>query len=173
MDFNQNYFEIFGLPVEYRVDMDTLADRFLELQKQVHPDKFVSATDQEQRLSMQWATLVNSANETLKSPLKRALYMLEIREVEVAHNPTLAPSFLMQQIELREQLESIENNDAGLKQVEDFKNEVRAVINGIEEQFAASIVADPQQAEQIVYEFQFMNKLLSEANDLEERMLDY
>ena len=114
MDFNRNYFEIFGLPVDYAVAEGLLADRFLDLQKQVHPDRFAAGTDQEKRLAMQWATLVNTANETLRAPLPRAIYMLELRGVALKHNPALPPSFLMDQIDLREQLEEIEEDEGDL-----------------------------------------------------------
>jgi molecular chaperone HscB len=107
VDFNKNYFDIFGLPVDYAVDQELLADRFLELQKEVHPDRFVVRTDQEKRLAMQWSTLVNTANETLRASLPRAVYLLGLRGIELEHNPTLPPAFLMEQIDLREQLESI------------------------------------------------------------------
>ena len=105
MDFNQNYFEIFGLPIDFNVDSDQLAERYRELQKELHPDRFASSTDQEKRLSMQWSALVNTGRETLRAPLPRAIYMLELRGLTVDHNPRLPPEFLMQQIELREELE--------------------------------------------------------------------
>ena len=73
MDFNKNDFEMFGLPVDYALDQGLLADRFLDLQKQVHPDRFAAGTDQEKRLAMEWATLVNTATETLRVPLPRAM----------------------------------------------------------------------------------------------------
>ena len=173
MNFNQNYFEIFGLPVAYDVDLGLLSDRFLELQKEVHPDRFASRTEQEKRLAMQWATLLNSANDTLKSPLKRAIYLLQLEGVELEDNPQLPPEFLMEQIELREQLEDIEESDANLDELDAFKKEVKAVIASIERTFANSVADDLLQAETLVYEMQFLNKLLVSANQLEEKLLDY
>lgn len=173
MNFNQNYFEIFGLPVAYDVDLGLLSDRFLELQKEVHPDRFASRTEQEKRLAMQWATLLNSANDTLKSPLKRAIYLLQLGGIELEDNPQLPPEFLMEQIELREQLEDIEESDANLDELDAFKKEVKAVIASIERTFANSVADDLLQAETLVYEMQFLNKLLVSANQLEEKLLDY
>lgn len=173
MNFNQNYFEIFGLPVAYDVDLGLLSDRFLELQKEVHPDRFASRTEQEKRLAMQWATLLNSANDTLKSPLKRAIYLLQLEGIELEDNPQLPPEFLMEQIELREQLEDIEESDANLDELDAFKKEVKAVIASIERTFANSVADDLLQAETLVYEMQFLNKLLVSANQLEEKLLDY
>lgn len=173
MDFNQNYFQIFGLTEAYDIDLGLLSDRFLELQKEVHPDRFVSHTDQEKRLAMQWATLVNSANEVLKSPLKRAVYLLEQKGIALDENPQLSPAFLMEQIELREQLEEIEDGKADLAALDVFKSEVQGVLKRIETQYSEAIESDLARAEGLVYEMQFLHKLLVAANQLEEKLLDY
>ncbi len=173
MDFNQNYFEIFGLPVSFDVNIELLSDQYRELQKSVHPDKFVDATDQEKRLSMQWTTYINSGYTTLKEPLNRALYMLELQEITIAENPVLSPDFLMEQIELREELEDIEDNPAGIDQLEDFKRRVLGVMKKLEEDFVAAISGNLEAAEEVVYKMQFMNKLLTDADHLEEKLLEY
>jgi len=73
----------------------------------VHPDRFAAAGDAERRASMQWTTRVNEAYRTLRSPVQRARYLLELAGVDVAleTNTSMAPEFLMRQMELREALE--------------------------------------------------------------------
>ena len=66
VDLTKNYYEVFGLPVQYEVDLDALASSFRELQSQVHPDKFVNGTDEERRIAMQSTGFLNEANDTLK-----------------------------------------------------------------------------------------------------------
>ena len=158
----------------YQVDTDLLADRYRELQLSVHPDKFADASDQEKRLSVQWATQVNAAYITLKEPLKRAIYMLEMSNTNIEHNPTLDPMFLMEQIELREALEDIEaSGDAGLTQLDQYRADVNKVFENLQRDFDAQINDSIIEAEQTVYKMQFVHKLLAEANQLEERFLDY
>jgi len=173
VDLNKNYFEIFGLPVNYAVDQELLADRFLDLQKQVHPDRFAAGTDQEKRLAMQWATLVNTANETLRLPLPRAIYLLALSGINLEHNPTLPPEFLMDQIDLREQLESIEEGENNLEELDSFRKKMQQAINKVQAEFKESLDEDIGKAERLVYELQFLSKLLISANRLEEKMLDY
>lgn len=173
MDFKQNYFEIFGLPVTFQVDINLLADRYLEMQKEVHPDNFSSSTDQEKRLSMQWATVVNTANETLRSPLRRAIYLLDLHGRKIAANPVLPPAFLMQQIELRERLEEIEEATNALEELDEFKADLQQSMKTVEQDFDKAFGVDNLAAEQAVYGLQFMNKLLVAANQLEEKLLDY
>lgn len=171
MDFNQNYFEIFGLPIDYRVDTAELASRYLELQKEIHPDKFASSTEHEKRLAMQWSSLVNTANETLASPLQRAVYMLELKGLTIDHNPSLPPEFLMKQIELREELEDLEEDDAGIDKLDEFRKRVTDEIGGLEIEYGES--SNDEKSLTLVYEMQFLNKLLIAADHLEEKLLDY
>lgn len=176
MDFNQNYFEIFQLPVSFDLDEDQLAARHRQLQSTVHPDKFVSATDHEKRLSLQWATQINSAYDTLRAPLPRAIYLLALKDVNIEDNPQLDPMFLMEQIELREQLEDIgeqSDSEAALTSLGSFKVDVDARMAGLQLEFAAHYEADAGAAEQAVYKLQFINKLRQAADHLEEKLLDY
>ena len=173
MDFNKNYFEIFGLPVDFAVDQGILADRFLDLQKQVHPDRFAAGTDQEKRLAMQWATLVNTGNETLREPLKRAIYLLALSGIELENNPTLPPEFLIHQIDLREELESIEESEGNLEELDSFRKKMEQAINKVQAEFKESLDEDAGKAEQLVYELQFLSKLMVSADRLEEKLLDY
>ena len=174
MDFKQDYFEIFQLPRAYRLDVTELGERFRQLQKSVHPDKFVNANDKEKRLSMQWAGQINAAYTTLKSSLPRAIYLLGLDGTDISNNPVLDPGFLMEQIELRETLEEIERSDEPLSTLEHFKAEVEKIMASFEEEFAVSDSdGDHMKAEQAVYKLQFMNKLLLAANSVEEKLLDY
>ena len=93
---------------------------------------------------------------------------------DIADNPVLDPVFLMEQIELREELEEIERTDGPLATLDNFKTEVEKIMASFEEEFAASYSGgDHFKAEQAVYKLQFMNKLLLAANSVEEKLLDY
>ena len=150
-----------------------LDDRYRDLQRSVHPDKHVGASDQDKRLSMQWATVINEGYTTLKSPLKRAIYLLKLQDREIEHNPSLPGDFLMAQIELREELEEIVEDADGLARLEEFKGKIESVLKTLESDFAAQIDAQLVEAEQTTYKMQFMHKLYTEANRLEEKLLDY
>ena len=73
MDITSNYFDIFGLPVGYEIDLNLLAERYRSLQRQFHPDKYTGKPAREQRLAEQYASVLNQAYSELKSPLQRAL----------------------------------------------------------------------------------------------------
>ena len=123
---------------------------------------------------MQWATQINEAYATLKSALPRAIYLLGLEGEDIAHNPALEPAFLMQQIELREELEEIELAGTSLDSLDEFKGEVEAVMKSLETGFSSFYQSkDLVGAKQVVYKLQFMNKLLVAAHNVEEKLLDY
>ena len=107
INFQQNHFELFGLPPRFRLDLAQLERAYRDIQSRVHPDKFVHAGDAERRVSMQSATRVNEAYRTLKSPLARARYLLALHDVDVQSESNIAmpPEFLLQQMQWRESVE--------------------------------------------------------------------
>src|SRR6476469_925610 len=102
----QNHFDLFHLPARFSIDMGALDAAYRDVQGQVHPDRFVNATDAEKRVAMQWATRANEAYQTLKNPQKRARYLCEINGVDLQteSNTAMPMDFLMQQMEWREAL---------------------------------------------------------------------
>ena len=104
MDFNADHFSLFGLPRAYGLNPAELDRRYRDIQLQIHPDKFTHAGDAERRLSLQWATRINEAYQTLKNPLLRAQYLLHLAAHDVgAHDNTAMPAdFLIEQMEWRE-----------------------------------------------------------------------
>jgi len=102
-----NHFELFGLVPEFSLDVERLEAAYRDIQSKVHPDRFVGAGDAERRASMQTTTRVNEAYRTLKSPVLRAQYLLEMNGVDLGFetNTAMPREFLMEQMELRERLE--------------------------------------------------------------------
>lgn len=102
----QNHFDLFQLPARFTLDMGALDAAYRDVQGQVHPDRFVNATDAEKRVAMQWATRANEAYQTLKNPQKRARYLCEQNGVDLQteSNTAMPMEFLMQQMEWREAL---------------------------------------------------------------------
>ena len=103
----RNDFQLFSLPLQFTISEAALTESFLKLQSVSHPDRFVSGTDSERRLSLQLATRVNEAYQRLRHPLSRARYLCELAGVAIdAETNTAMPShFLIEQMEWRETLD--------------------------------------------------------------------
>ena len=124
----ENHFALFQMMPSFAIDAAQLDAAYRELQARVHPDKFVAATDAEKRVAMQWATRANEAYQTLKQPLKRAVYLCEMNGVDLGmeSNTAMPPAFLMQQMEWREALDQArDTKDVAV--LEQLEAELRAV----------------------------------------------
>ena len=104
----QNYFELFNLPEKFQLDLEMLQENYRAIQKEIHPDRFATSSENEKVQSMIKSTQANDAYQTLKSPIKRAKYILSLHKS--IEKITLPPDFLMQQMEWEEHLEDIEKN---------------------------------------------------------------
>lgn len=104
-----NHFELFGLPSQFQLDGSLLSSKFRELQKRFHPDNFATASERDRLMSVQKAAQINDAYQVLKHPISRAEYILAEQGMEIrGEQQTMQdPMFLMEQMELREELEDI------------------------------------------------------------------
>ncbi len=175
LGLSENFFALFGLPVDFTVAQDQLVARYRELQQTVHPDRYASASDQERRVAMQRATQINEGYQTLKDPLARARYLLELNGVNWEdEKETMAdPEFLMEQMERRETLAEAREQDDPLATVGDLLDalgaDVRAMTGELGESFQSG---DLDQAKTLVRRLQFLYKLRSEAEALEADLED-
>ena len=108
----QNYFELFNLPEKFQIDLEMLQENYRAIQKEIHPDRFATSSENEKVQSMIKSTQANDAFQTLKYPIKRAKYILSLHKS--VEKITLPPDFLMQQIEWEEHFETIEKNSSEL-----------------------------------------------------------
>jgi len=110
----QNFFELFKLPEKFQIDTEKLQENYRSIQKEIHPDRFATSSENEKMQSMIKTTQINDAYQTLKSPIKRAKYILSLHKFN--EKVTLPPDFLMQQMEWEEHLEEIEKDKNELEQ---------------------------------------------------------
>ena len=175
VEFTQNYFEIFGLPVGFTIDTSILTERYRELQKTVHPDRFTNASDRDRRFAVQQSAHINEALSVLKSPLKRARYLLQLNGIEFDDETetTMDAEFLMQQIEWREAVAEIEQKDDPFSSL----NQLMQSINKEQAEMIEKLqhLIDKQEyatAKMQVQKLQFMEKLLLECESIEQDLAD-
>lgn len=174
-DFQQDFFHLFGLPSSYHLDNTLLDQRYHALQLQVHPDKFSHLSEAERRVSMQWATRVNEAYQTLTNPIKRARYLLSLHGVETQEetNTAMPVDFLVEQMEWREAIEEARQmRDASA--LNDLELRLQHEIRTLQEQLAVKIDAesDYAAAAAVVRKLKFLEKLGEEINQAYDQM-DY
>ncbi len=168
IDFGADHFALFGIAPSFRAEGWSLDKRFREIQARIHPDKFVRAGEAERRLSMQWATRVNEAYQTLKNPLSRAQYLLDLfgQGIDKENNNSMPPEFLMEQMEWREAVaEARQAQEYG--ELEQLHLRVRQRMNKRYEQLAELLddKRDYALAADRVRRLMFLEKLLTEIDE--------
>ena len=171
-----NPFALFDLPVAFQVDSALLNERYLALQKSLHPDNFSAASAQEQRLAIQKSAEINDALRILKDPITRADSIIAINTGET-ENPEEKSNndidFLMQQMEWRETLENIEKRQ-DTDELTAFAQEINQIRHAILSELSTAL--DAQQwdiARAITDKLRFIKKLQAEIERVEETLLDF
>jgi molecular chaperone HscB len=120
-----DYFTFLGVPRKLALDADTLEKNFRTLSRLFHPDYFYNASSAERRASLERSSYLNDAYRTLKQPVSRMVYLLELEGFSgvsadrpsgapgtraAAHVP---PSLLEEVFALNEELEEVRGLRAG------------------------------------------------------------
>ena len=174
-DLSQDYFSLFGFEPMMAIDVSLLQQRFQKLQNEYHPDKYSAASEQQSRQAMQISSLLNEAFQTLKDPIKRAIYLLQLNGIDLntETDTRMDTAFLMEQMELREQMENIPQSEEGLDQIDQLsdqvKQQLKQMMNEVDEQIQAS---NWQQARDLLRKVQFMSKIQQECKQIQEKIED-
>ena len=171
-----NPFALFDLPVAFQVDSALLNERYLALQKSLHPDNFSAASAQEQRLAIQKSAEINDALRILKDPITRADSIIAINTGETESPEEKSNNdidFLMQQMEWRETLENIENRK-DTDELTAFTKEIDQIRHAILSELSTALDAQHWDiARAITDKLRFIKKLQAEIERVEETLLDF
>jgi molecular chaperone HscB len=129
---NMDRFERLGIEKSYTVDLDNLEQKYFAAQSKYHPDKFSNSSEQEKLLTAQHATMVNEAYVTLKSCLKRAIYLLELAGINSLEDIKASDELLEQIWDYNRQFERIGEKAkiaAITAEVEEAKEKCKADLN--------------------------------------------
>ena len=115
----QNFFTLLNLPEAFVVDLKKLDQHYQAIQKEIHPDRFASLSDETKMESVKKTAQVNDAYQTLKSSIRRAEYLLHLYGFDINDEKyTAVPQdFLLQQMEWREELETHTKNKEALEKL--------------------------------------------------------
>ncbi|MBV33959.1 MAG: Fe-S protein assembly co-chaperone HscB [Rickettsiales bacterium] len=172
----QNYFELFGLEPNFFIDKNDLSSKLKRLLQSTHPDRHTQGGSQQQMLAMQKTTRLNDAFAVLKDPVKRAQYILQLeKNIDTTQDHTVNDAeFLMQQLELREELDTItkQKDASGLMS---FSDKIEAMAEQQEAELGRLFEQDPWDLDALkisIYKLQFLHKTLRDIELAEDTLLD-
>jgi molecular chaperone HscB len=94
-----DYFALFGMPRKLWIEMGALEQKFLQLSWKLHPDNFVNASAEERELSLKRSSELNDAYRTLRDPIARVEYLLEMEgERKEGEKKQQAPPELLEEV---------------------------------------------------------------------------
>lgn len=106
-----NAFELFGIKQQFKVDTNALRREMRQLQRILHPDKFVDENEENQRKSDYLSSAVNDFYTILTNPYERAKYLLSLKldkspsEIERSLDELqMDGEFLARMMEVREKI---------------------------------------------------------------------
>lgn len=107
-----DYFSCFGLPRRLVIDTNILETKFYELSRAFHPDFYQNKSDAEQTISLGNSAMLNTAYRTLRDPIQRAEYLLDLEAGAVKDIRTTPPADLFEEIlELQDTLNEFRASD--------------------------------------------------------------
>ncbi|CAG9762400.1 unnamed protein product [Ceutorhynchus assimilis] len=160
----ENYFRLLNLDEKFDIDTKELRNKYRALQSHLHPDKFTNKSKEEQSISANYSSLVNKAYSNLQVPLKRAEHLLQLKGDKLGEEQTLDdPEFLMEMMELNEELDNISDIEELKKFNIKNKNQLEIIAKSIDECFRKN---DLKQAKAFVIKMKYYSSLGNRINGL-------
>lgn len=140
---HQDYFAFFALPRKLALDPQELERRFHQLSWKLHPDNFSTATPYERDLSLEKAAVLNDAYRTLRDPVARVEYLLELEGIrrEGAIKQQTPPDLLEEVFALNEHLEELraaKRAGTDTRQLEELRHSLQAARRQLEAKLEAA-----------------------------------
>jgi molecular chaperone HscB len=158
-DSHNSYFVLFNLPRHLHIDTAALEKAFYAQSRKLHPDRFASRPVAEQEAALAASSRLNDAYRTLKDPIARTEYLLEIEGIQLEEQSRAAtdaaratgtakkqvapPDLLEEAFELNMQLEEMRM----AKQMGDDDPQTRADLEAARTKFSAMLSESQQQLE--------------------------
>lgn len=125
-------FAALGIPRVLTVDPEQLEAAYHDLSRKVHPDRFATKSAALRDSSLRATSLLTRAYRTLRDPVGRGLYWLELNGDKLSDNNNRVPRDLAELVfEVQEQLEELQGNPSGesCRRIESRREALRSALN--------------------------------------------
>ena len=128
-----DHFARLGLPAALELEPAALDRAYFALQRQWHPDRFANRPADERARASTEAAALNDAYRTLKDPLSRAVYLAELRGVELPGDGRTIddPDLLMEAMEVREALQEAATTEAVDGLARQARDDMKKALSGL------------------------------------------
>jgi molecular chaperone HscB len=159
-----NYFELFEIPIQLKVDKAALPRRYFELSRRYHPDFFINASEEERNEALEKSALLNQAFKTFQNPDETIKYVLQLKGLlQEEEKYDLPPGFLMEMLELNEQL--MEGDDSVKENIQisidNFQSSIYEPVKEIVEGYAEGSTSEKAllQVKEYYYKKKYLDRI--------------
>jgi molecular chaperone HscB len=158
-----NYFELYDIPVSFRPDQQLLKQKFYELSRKYHPDFFSNASEEDQAEVLERSSAVNKAFKVFSNPDETIKYVLQQKGLlEEEEKYQLPRAFLMEVMQLNEQLENEPSGGGVQSAVADIQNEIYEPVKEIVEHYQEGVTTKEEllQVKEYYFKKKYLNRIL-------------
>ena len=166
------YFQLFEIPEQLKVDVNSLSKKFFELSRRYHPDYFANAAKDVQASSLEKSALLNKAWKTFQHPDETLKYVLQLKGlVEEEEKYLLPPDFLMEVLEINEELMEMEKPGDAPGQLNDLESriyklqtEIYEPVKDIVEEYKEGVTSEKEllQVKDYYYKKKYLDRIYSQ-----------
>ena len=168
-----NYFEIFAIPVQLKVDKKELPKKFFELSRKFHPDFYANTTPSEQNRALEITANLNKAFKTFQNPDETIKYVLQLKGLlEEEEKYQLPPAFLMEVLEINEKLMDAED-DPELKlslqsAINNLQSEIYEPVKETVEHYEEGVTTEKEllQVKEYYYKKKYLHRIQQQLNGM-------
>lgn len=160
------YFDLFEIPVQLTVDKASLPRKYFELSRKYHPDFFVNGSGEEQVLALEKSALLNKAFKTFQNSDETIKYVLQLKGLlEEEEKYELPPNFLMEVLEINEELMELGENKTLLPNLElritELQTEIYEPVKEIVEHYKEGATTEKEllQVKEYYYKKKYLDRI--------------
>jgi molecular chaperone HscB len=182
-DAGTDRFAVLGLPRKFEVDLGAAESAYKELSRQLHPDRFAKADPRARKAALARTVQLNDAWRTVKDPLRRAEYLLELAGYALAGGEKSAemsktrkveapPTFLIEIMELRDELATAQQAGDAVKVAfmsEDIRGRAATAMKTIGASIDGRTPQSLDEAARALMSLRYYQRFLDEVRAHEER----
>jgi molecular chaperone HscB len=168
-----NHFELFEIPVQLKIDKASLPRKFFELSRKYHPDFFVNGSEDEKTIALERSALLNKAFKTFQNPDETIKYVLQLKGLLAEEEKyELPPDFLMEVLEINEELMELDENKTLLPNLQlritELQSEIYEPVKEIVEHYQESTTSEKEllQVKEYYYKKKYLDRIRQQLNGM-------
>ena len=159
------YFELFDIPPQLKVNTAALSKKFFELSRKYHPDYVATEKEEVQAEAVEKSALLNKAWKTFQQPDATIKYVLQekglLKEEEKYELP---PSFLMEVLEINEQLmdaDDIATKESLQSTINNLQADIYEPVKEIVEGYQEDVISEKEllQVKEYYYKKKYLDRI--------------